>query len=73
MDLAIDNDALDHLMEQLPDHEIFPISGVSRQGVDPLLETLWTLLKEMRLDAPMETPRMAPPLREMPAGEPSHD
>jgi GTPase len=48
MDLAIDDEALDKLMDELPDKEIYPISGVSRQGVEPLLETLWSILQEMK-------------------------
>jgi GTPase len=44
MDLAIDDEALDKLMQDLPDKEIFPLSGVSRQGIEPLLETIWTTL-----------------------------
>ena len=46
MDLAIDNEALDRLMAELPDEEIFPISGATHQGVDSLLETLWAILQE---------------------------
>jgi GTP-binding protein len=48
MDLATadDTSALDELMEQLPDKEIYPISGVSRQGVEALLETLWSILQD---------------------------
>ena len=41
MDLAIDDEALKNLREELTDREIFPISGVSRQGVEQLLEKLW--------------------------------
>src|SRR3954463_5674308 len=42
LDLATDdNDALDKLMQDLPDLEIFAISGATRQGVDPLLEEMW--------------------------------
>lgn len=48
MDLAVDNDALDKLKKDLAGKEIFPISGVSRQGVEPLLETLWKILRELR-------------------------
>ena len=48
MDLAIDDEALDKLMDELPEKEIYPISGVSRQGVEPLLETLWSILQEMK-------------------------
>jgi GTP-binding protein len=44
MDLAVDDEALNHLMDELPDHEIFPISGATRQGVDSLMETVWRLL-----------------------------
>ena len=51
MDLAIDNEALDRLMNELPDKEIFPISGATRQGLDSLLETLWQTLKEERAKA----------------------
>src|SRR5688572_9803924 len=48
MDLAGDDDttALDALMDALPEKEIYPISGVSRQGVEALLETLWSILQE---------------------------
>ena len=54
MDLAIDNDALDRLMAELPDKEIFPISGASHQGVDSLLETLWQLVREDKAAEPPE-------------------
>jgi len=47
MDLATDdNSALEDLMQALPEREIFAISGATRQGVDPLLEELWRMLKE---------------------------
>ena len=44
IDLSIDDDALKKLRQSLPGVEIFPISGVSREGVDPLLQKLWTTL-----------------------------
>jgi GTP-binding protein len=45
MDLATDDGAaLAHLREQLPGKEIFPISGASHIGLDPLLERLWKSL-----------------------------
>jgi GTP-binding protein len=44
MDLAVDNEALNKLRSDLPGVEIFPISGVSRQGVADLLEKLWESL-----------------------------
>ncbi|HEV7298674.1 MAG TPA: GTPase ObgE [Tepidisphaeraceae bacterium] len=47
MDLAIDSEAIDKLREALSDKELFAISGVSREGVEPLLETIWRLLKEL--------------------------
>jgi len=46
MDLAVDNDALDKLMGELPEKEILAISGASHQGVEQLLETLWSMLHE---------------------------
>jgi GTP-binding protein len=48
MDLAIDDEALDKLRHDLPRVELFPISGVSRQGVEELLEALWRMLEETR-------------------------
>lgn len=56
MDLAIDSDALEKLKSDLPDKRIFPISGVSRQGLEPLLETIWTTLKELKESSPPEPP-----------------
>jgi GTP-binding protein len=44
MDLAIDDDALEKLRQDLAGIELFAISGVSRQGVDGLLESLWQML-----------------------------
>ncbi|HEX3357791.1 MAG TPA: GTPase ObgE [Tepidisphaeraceae bacterium] len=44
MDLAIDDEALKKLRDDLSGLDIFPISGVSRQGIDPLLEKLWGVL-----------------------------
>ena len=52
MDLAIDDEAMDKLMAELPEKEIFPISGATHQGVDSLLETLWTMLQEERANQP---------------------
>ena len=58
MDLAIDDEALERLMSELPEKEIFPISGATHQGVDSLLETLWRMLQEER--APAARPVTAP-------------
>jgi GTP-binding protein len=52
MDLAIDDEAIDHLMAELPDKEIFPISGATHQGVDSLLETLWKIVQEEKATVP---------------------
>jgi GTP-binding protein len=46
MDLAIDDEAITKLQNDLPGLEIFPISGATRQGIDNLLETLWRMLHE---------------------------
>jgi GTPase len=48
MDLAIDNDALMKLRTDLPGKEIYAISGVSHQGVEPLLEKLWLILQDVK-------------------------
>jgi GTP-binding protein len=48
MDLAVDSEALQKLRADLPSVEIFPISGVSRQGIELLLETLWKMLHTER-------------------------
>ena len=58
LDLAVDNDALDALMQALPDREIFAISGATRQGVESLLETIWRALREdaEAADEPEQSP-----------------
>jgi len=52
MDLAVDDDALEKLRRELAGKEIFPISGVSRQGLEPLLEKLWQILAEYKASQP---------------------
>ena len=56
MDLAIDDSALDRLRRQLPGKEIFAISGVSRQGVEDLLEVLWKILQQIKSEQTSPTP-----------------
>ena len=46
MDLAIDDEALEHLKQGLGEKEVFPISGVSHQGLEALMDRLWRILKE---------------------------
>ena len=46
LDLAIDESAVDALRAALPEKEIFPISGASHQGLQPLLDKLWVVLQE---------------------------
>jgi GTP-binding protein len=55
LDLAIDDEALDKLRQDLPGTELFPISGVSKQGVEKLLEALWRDLEELKAEtAPVD-------------------
>jgi GTPase len=54
MDLAIDNDAIDHLRRELVGKEIFAISGASRLGVEDLLEVIWKILHDQNTDSPNE-------------------
>jgi GTP-binding protein len=56
MDLAIDDNALDKLRRELPGKEVFAISGVSRQGVEDLLEVLWRILLEIKAQNPIPVP-----------------
>ena len=59
VDLATDDAAaLDHLMDELPDKEIFALSGATHQGVDQLLQEVWRLLAETRAQ---EAAASAPP------------
>ena len=60
LDLAVDNDALEKLRRELPDKEIFPISGVSRQGLEPLLDKLWRILEEEKSEQSVEAPPLSP-------------
>src|SRR5438067_2348275 len=59
MDLATDDDALAKLRQELPGKHIFPISGVSRQGVEDLLEALWLVLKEQAESEPLSPSQAA--------------
>ncbi|MGD0768355.1 MAG: GTPase ObgE [Tepidisphaeraceae bacterium] len=56
MDLAIDDSALDQLRRQLVGKEVFAISGVSRQGVEDLLDVLWRILLEIKAQTPIPVP-----------------
>jgi GTP-binding protein len=58
IDIAIDDEQLDELRAKLPNVEFMPISGVSHQGVDALLERLWVVLQEEKAAelAPAEEP-----------------
>jgi GTP-binding protein len=46
MDLAVNDDGLTMLQNELAEVEIFPISAATRQGVENLLEELWRMLHE---------------------------
>jgi GTP-binding protein len=48
MDLAVDDEAIDRLRGELKGKTVYAISGVSRKGVEDLLEVLWKILEEMR-------------------------
>jgi GTP-binding protein len=56
MDLAIDDEAIDRLRRELPDKQVFPISGASHQGVEKLLDVLWKILQEMKPEQPAASP-----------------
>jgi GTP-binding protein len=48
LDLAVDDEAIDHLKKELAGKELFAISGASHQGLTPLLERLWTIIQDER-------------------------
>lgn len=50
MDLAMDDEAIDKLREELPDVPILAISGATRQGTDNLLEKIWRMLHPAPID-----------------------
>lgn len=53
IDISIDDTELDDLRSKLPkDVELFPISGVSQQGLRPLLERLWVVLQDAKSEEP---------------------
>ena len=52
LDLAVDSEAIQKLVDALPEKEILPISGVSKQNVPQLLETVWKMLYASDNDAP---------------------
>ena len=68
MDLAIDNEALDRLMAELPDEQIFPISGATKQGVDSLFETLWQIIQEDKTNEAEAVTSHANPTNPAPGG-----
>ncbi len=68
MDLAIDGQAIENLKGDLPEVDIHPVSGVSRLGIDSLLEMIWTRLQEMQKLKDAEVIRQAKP----PAPIPPH-
>ncbi|MGD0460873.1 MAG: GTPase ObgE [Tepidisphaeraceae bacterium] len=53
MDLAIDNDAIDRLRNELSPKRIYAISGVSRRGVEDLLSLLWKILQDIKAEKPL--------------------
>jgi GTP-binding protein len=52
LDLSTGDNALEMLREELPGKEVHAISGVSRSGVDDLLEKVWIVVKQMREENP---------------------
>jgi GTPase len=60
LDLAIDNNAIDHLRSELVGKEVFAISGASRQGVDDLLQLLWKILHQDQSSEPSPLPAVSP-------------
>jgi len=54
LDLATDDTALQKLQSELAGKEIFAISGASHQGLEKLLDHLWSILLELRAAQPVK-------------------
>lgn len=54
LDLSTGDGALEKLRAELPGKEVLAISGVSREGVEDLLERIWTVVKQMRDATPAD-------------------
>ena len=51
VDLSIDeDDALENLRTELKGMQVLAVSGVSRLGLDQLLENVWVVVKQMRAE-----------------------
>jgi len=53
MDLAIDDEAIDHLRAELPGKQIFVISGASHIGLEEMIESLWHIVRDEEAAAPL--------------------
>jgi GTP-binding protein len=45
-DLLLDDEPLDRLRQALPEETILPISGATRKGLEPMLEALWSIVRD---------------------------
>jgi GTP-binding protein len=59
IDLSTDDAALEKLLDEVPGEEIFAISGATRKGIGPLLETLWTMLLKVKEEEAMKKPTVS--------------
>ena len=66
LDLATDDKALKALRKKLKGKEVLAISGASRQGLSELLDRVWSVLAELKIeqgDKPSPSPIRVPPHR----------
>jgi GTP-binding protein len=72
IDLSVDDQALNKLRRDLPEADVFAISGASHRGTEQLLERLWRMLQDLKAAAvpPAEArQRLSAPGAECPAPE----
>lgn len=50
IDLSMDDETLEKLRKDLPQCEVFAISGASHKGCEQLMEVLWQILREIKAD-----------------------
>jgi GTP-binding protein len=70
VDLSVDDEALAKLRAELPNKEIHAISGVSRVGVEGLLENIWLVVKQLRAENPPDPTMVVDVTDQIPEKEP---
>ncbi len=71
LDLNPGDTALEDLREELAGTEVQAISGISREGVDDLLEKVWLVVKQMRAEHPPDPTMVVDVTDQLPEKQPT--